>query len=51
MGKKKTMALQWYCGMVTEPPSDRGGKVFLAQHLPKVFQLEGDILVRYLPRL
>ena len=49
MGKKKATkaALQWYCGIATEPPSDRVGKEYLAQHLPMVFQLEGDTLVRY----
>lgn len=54
MAKKKNLvtqpatnaALQWHFGMVTEPPSDRVGKEYLAQHLPKKYQLEGDILVR-----
>lgn len=40
-------ALQWHFGIVTEPPSDRVGKEYLAQYLPKRFQLEGDTLVRY----
>lgn len=55
MGKKKdgatdpatNAALQWHIGIVTEPPSDRVGKEYLAQHLPKRYQLEGDSLVRY----
>ena len=55
MAKKKNLAtepatnaaLQWHCGVVTEPPSDRVGKEYLVQHLPKKYQLEGDILVRY----
>lgn len=51
MGKKKATnaALQWYCGIVTEPPSDRVGKEYLAQHLPKIFQLDGDNLVSFFP--
>ena len=56
MGKKTKLvtdpatnaALQWHFGIVTEPPSDRVGKEYLAQHLPKKYQLEGDILVRYI---
>lgn len=55
MAKKKDIviesatsaALQWHFGIVTEPPSDRVGKEYLAQHLPKHYQLEGDNLVRY----
>ena len=54
MAKKKNIviesatsaALQWHFGIVTEPPSDRVGKEYLAQHLPKHYQLEGDTLVR-----
>lgn len=54
MAKKKNLvtdpatnaALQWHFGIVTEPPSDRAGKEYLAQHLPKRYQLEGDNLVR-----
>lgn len=48
MGKKSATnaALQWHFGMVTEPPSDRVGKEYLAQHLPKRYHLEGDTLVR-----
>lgn len=42
-------ALQWHFGLVTEPPSDLVGKEYLAQHLPKRYQLEGDTLVRYTP--
>ena len=42
----KIAALQWHFGIVTEPPSDRAGKEYLARHLPKRYQLEGDILVR-----
>ncbi|KAL8992992.1 MAG: hypothetical protein Q9188_007448 [Gyalolechia gomerana] len=38
-------ALQWHFGIVTEPPSDRVGKEYLAQHLPKRYQLEGDTLI------
>lgn len=41
-------ALQWHFGVVTEPPSDRVGKEYLVQHLPKRYRLDGDILVRYL---
>ena len=44
---KKSAALRWHFGLVTEPPSDRGGKEYLVLHLPKVYQLEGDTLVRY----
>ena len=40
-------ALQWHFGIVTEPPSDRVGKEYLAQFLPKRYRLEGDTLVRY----
>lgn len=40
-------ALEWHFGIVTEPPSDRVGKEYLAQHLPKRYQLEGDTLVRH----
>ena len=40
-------ALQWHFGIVTEPPSDLVGKEYLAQHIPKKYQLEGDTLVRY----
>ena len=56
MGKKKknfvtnsgpNAALQWHFGMVTEPPSDRVGKEHLAQHLSKIYRLEGDTLVGY----
>ena len=43
----KNAALQWHFGIVTEPPSDRIGKEYLAQHLPKRYKLEGDILVCY----
>ena len=38
-------ALQWHFGIVTEPPSDRIGKEYLAQHFPKRYQLEDDTLV------
>ena len=51
MAKKKNSAtdaaLQWHCGIVTEPPSDRVGKEYLVQHFSKKYRLEGDILVRY----
>lgn len=53
MAKKKNIvesatsaALQWHFGIVTEPPSDRVGKEYLARHLPKHYQLKGDTLVR-----
>ncbi|KAL9028993.1 MAG: hypothetical protein Q9196_002714 [Gyalolechia fulgens] len=53
MAKKKnhiiepatSAALQWHFGIVTEPPSDRIGKEYLAQHLPKQYQLEGNTLI------
>lgn len=56
MAKKKnpviesttSAALQWHFSIVTEPPSDRVGKEYLAQHLPKHYQLEGDTLVHFL---
>jgi len=56
MAKKKNLvtesatsaALQWHFGIVTEPPSDQAGKEYLAQHLPKRYQLEGVTLVRYI---
>lgn len=55
MAKKKatvlepatSAALQWHFGIVTEPPSDHAGKQYLAQHMPKAYQLHGDTLVRY----
>ena len=50
MAKKKNpatdAALQWHCGIVAEPPSDRVGKEYLVQHFSKKYLLEGDILVR-----
>lgn len=56
MAKKKDLvtepatdaALQWYFGIVSEPPSDRVGKEYLARYLPKRYRLENDTLVRYL---
>ena len=41
-------ALQWHFGIITEPPSDRAEKEYLAQYLPKHYHLEGDVLVRIL---
>ena len=38
-------ALQWHFGIVTEPPSDRVGKEYLAQHLSARYHLEGNTLV------
>lgn len=42
-------ALQWHFGIVTEPPSDRVGKAYLAQHLPGRYHLRGDTLVCCFP--
>ncbi|KAL8839299.1 MAG: hypothetical protein Q9176_004479 [Flavoplaca citrina] len=38
-------ALQWHFGIVTEPPSDRVGKKYLAKHLSKRYHLKGDTLI------
>ncbi|MCJ1308418.1 hypothetical protein MMC25_002071 [Agyrium rufum] len=38
-------ALQWHYGIVSEPPLDRVGMEYLAQHLPKRYKLEEDVLI------
>ena len=43
----KRAALQWHFGLVTEPPTDRVGKEFLAQYATSKYQCKGDALVRY----
>lgn len=48
MPKGHKAALRWHYGLVTEPPTNRSAKEYLALNLQKFYLLEEGILVHYL---